>query len=55
MPNLFTVRTSDLPTEGFPIMLSELHLKDVGPAPALDVEFAERLNKFVAYCTNYTC
>lgn len=27
-------------------MLSELHLRDVGPAPALDVEFAERLNIF---------
>ena len=27
-------------------MLSELHLRDVGPAPKLDVEFAERLNIF---------
>ncbi len=27
-------------------MLRELHLRDVGPSPALDVEFAERLNIF---------
>lgn len=27
-------------------MLSELHLREVGPAPAMDVEFAERLNIF---------
>ena len=27
-------------------MLSELHLREVGPAPAMDIEFAERLNIF---------
>ena len=27
-------------------MLRELHLRDVGPSPSLDVEFAERLNVF---------
>ncbi len=27
-------------------MLKELHLRNVGPAEALDVEFAERLNVF---------